>query len=155
MTGQTTEQLRSKKCRPCEGGVEKLTVAQAQEQLVPVGMASHRRWAENSQGLGDKGLPGRHGVPQPGCRIGRAGGAPSGYSPGRLPPRLDRDLDSRHRWPLGERLHSGGQDRPTARSTETACGGRLIATTRQSTKRKRGHGRNTEGNSKDAHPFRV
>ncbi|MGO8750152.1 MAG: 4a-hydroxytetrahydrobiopterin dehydratase [Thermoguttaceae bacterium] len=33
MTGQTTEQLRSKKCRPCEGGVEKLTVAQAQEQL--------------------------------------------------------------------------------------------------------------------------
>jgi len=33
MRSQTTEQLTSKKCRPCEGGVDKLTSAQAQEQL--------------------------------------------------------------------------------------------------------------------------
>jgi 4a-hydroxytetrahydrobiopterin dehydratase len=33
MTAQTVEQLRSKKCLPCEGGVAKLTLAEAKEQL--------------------------------------------------------------------------------------------------------------------------
>lgn len=33
MTAQTVEQLRSKKCLPCEGGVPKLTLADAQAQL--------------------------------------------------------------------------------------------------------------------------
>ena len=33
MTIQTTEQLTSKKCRPCEGGVDKLAPAEAREQL--------------------------------------------------------------------------------------------------------------------------
>lgn len=33
MSGQTTDQLASKKCVPCEGGVDKCTLSQAQEQL--------------------------------------------------------------------------------------------------------------------------
>jgi 4a-hydroxytetrahydrobiopterin dehydratase len=33
MASQTTEQLTAKKCRPCEGGVDKLTTDQAREQL--------------------------------------------------------------------------------------------------------------------------
>ena len=33
MTAQTVEQLRAKKCLPCEGGVPKLTVAEAEAQL--------------------------------------------------------------------------------------------------------------------------
>ena len=33
MTAQTVEQLRAKRCRPCEGGVLKLTVAEAEAQL--------------------------------------------------------------------------------------------------------------------------
>ncbi|MEK6261141.1 MAG: 4a-hydroxytetrahydrobiopterin dehydratase [Planctomycetota bacterium] len=33
MTAQTVEQLRAKKCLPCEGGVPKLTVAAAEAQL--------------------------------------------------------------------------------------------------------------------------
>lgn len=33
MESQTTEQLVSKKCLPCEGGVDKLPLAAAQEQL--------------------------------------------------------------------------------------------------------------------------
>ena len=33
MAVQTVEQLRSKKCLPCEGGVPKLTLAEAQAQL--------------------------------------------------------------------------------------------------------------------------
>lgn len=32
MASQRPEQLASKKCRPCEGGVEKLTPAEAEEQ---------------------------------------------------------------------------------------------------------------------------
>ena len=35
-TMQTTEQLTSKRCVPCEGGVEKLTMDQAREQLESV-----------------------------------------------------------------------------------------------------------------------
>ncbi|MGD0784066.1 MAG: 4a-hydroxytetrahydrobiopterin dehydratase [Candidatus Aminicenantales bacterium] len=34
MTVQTAEQLASKKCVPCEGGVEKFTRAEAEDQLV-------------------------------------------------------------------------------------------------------------------------
>ena len=33
MPAQTAEQLRSKKCVPCEGGVPRLTTAEAEEQL--------------------------------------------------------------------------------------------------------------------------
>ena len=33
MSVQTTEQLRQKKCVPCEGGVPKLTSSEAREQL--------------------------------------------------------------------------------------------------------------------------
>jgi 4a-hydroxytetrahydrobiopterin dehydratase len=33
MTVQTAEQLRAKKCVPCEGGVPKLTLAEAEAQL--------------------------------------------------------------------------------------------------------------------------
>jgi 4a-hydroxytetrahydrobiopterin dehydratase len=33
MIGGNPEQLASKKCRPCEGGVDRLTVDQAREQL--------------------------------------------------------------------------------------------------------------------------
>ncbi len=33
MTAQTVEQLRAKKCLPCEGGVPKLTTAAAEAQL--------------------------------------------------------------------------------------------------------------------------
>ena len=33
MTAQTVEQLRAKRCRPCEGGVPKLTPAEAEAQL--------------------------------------------------------------------------------------------------------------------------
>jgi len=37
MNGQTTAELASQKCRPCEGGVDRLTAAQAQQQLVALG----------------------------------------------------------------------------------------------------------------------
>ena len=33
MTAQTVEQLRAKRCLPCEGGVPKLTAAEAEAQL--------------------------------------------------------------------------------------------------------------------------
>lgn len=39
MTAQTAEQLRAKKCVPCEGGVPKLTRAESEAQL-----ASLRGW---------------------------------------------------------------------------------------------------------------
>ena len=36
MTGATSEQLQAKKCKPCEGGVPKLTQAESQELLKSV-----------------------------------------------------------------------------------------------------------------------
>lgn len=45
MTAQTAEQLRAKKCVPCEGGVPKLTSEQAQAQLLTL-----KGWTIVSQG---------------------------------------------------------------------------------------------------------
>ena len=45
MTAQTVEQLRAKKCLPCEGGVPKLTVAEAEAQL-----AKLQGWTITHQG---------------------------------------------------------------------------------------------------------
>ena len=45
MTAQTVEQLRAKRCLPCEGGVPKLTPAEAEAQL-----AKLQGWAIVHQG---------------------------------------------------------------------------------------------------------
>jgi len=111
----TAEQLASKHCQSCEGGVPPLGKETVQEllkqvpdwRLTPDGKRLRREWRVKDFQTGlDFFQPRRANC--------RGGGPPPRFAPGRLPQRQHRGLDPRHRRAVGKRLHPGGQDRQAA-----------------------------------------
>ena len=103
-----------KKCRPCEGGVEKLSHQEAVDNLRLLPAGGSARTACGWKRMAREELQGRHRLHQSrgrDCRRGR----PSSRDPlDRFPARLDRDLDPRRGRPHGERFYSRRQDRLAA-----------------------------------------
>ncbi len=112
MSTSTAEELTRKKCVPCEGGVPTLSPERGRRPArEPAGLGEGRGRPADPPRVAGQELHGRDRLLQQGRRAGRGGRPPPRPPPRRLPERRHRDLDPRHRRPLGERLHPGRQDR--------------------------------------------
>ena len=121
MSTQTTESFQTKKCRPCEGGVEKLSHQEAVDNLRLLtgwrisqdGLRLEKEWLVKSFKAGIDFIN----------RVAEIAEErrPSSRDPlDRFPARLDRDLDPRRGRAHGERLHPRRQDRLAADRVEGA-----------------------------------
>ena len=119
MQTQTDEQLVTKKCVPCEGGVPKYSWNEAEEQLKSLdgwklthdGQRIRKDWVVKNFMAG---IDFFNAV----ARLAEDGTASSRSASRRLSQRVDRNLDPRDRRPVGERFYFGGEDRSAAGEEE-------------------------------------
>ena len=114
MSTPTAEELTRKKCVPCEGGVPPLSAERGRARCsasVQGWQLAPRRQADPPRVDGQE-LHGRRSTSSTRSPRSPRTRPPPRPPPRRLPQRRRRDLDPRHRRPLGERLHPRRQDRP-------------------------------------------